>query len=181
MLAPQTIQYTDTLHLFVCLTSLFRIYLHFTTTNFFHCNCQSQNSALSVSFFILCGSAQNRIKMTKINQNQKRIMIKFMEKNYQLLYGKFGSGQRKKLKDSKWDELTKMLNAAGPPTKDEKIWRRVRILVFFFFFLKNKKMTKSVSLIDSLGQTGKWMQRSKQERFCNITIKRVVDRQSNFV
>lgn len=67
--------------------------------------------------------------MSKINLNQKEIIIDFMSTNYDLLYGKLSKNNGKEYKELLWNKLIDRLNEAGPPQKDVLLWKRVRLLI----------------------------------------------------
>lgn len=71
--------------------------------------------------------------MSRINNNQKEILIDFMSTNYSSLYGKFSKSNGKDLKDSLWTRLMERLNDAGPPSKDVALWKRVSFSICLLF------------------------------------------------
>lgn len=70
--------------------------------------------------------------MTKVSQRQKDLLADFMSENYLILFGKFPGGQGKNLKGKKWDEITKILNENGPPSKEVDKWKRVRPFNYYY-------------------------------------------------
>lgn len=69
--------------------------------------------------------------MSRINQNQKDILLEFMAKNYLSLYGKFSKDCGKDFKEKLWNNLLERVNNVGPhKTLDQ--WKRVS---FFFITL----------------------------------------------
>lgn len=62
--------------------------------------------------------------MSKINSEQKKVLIDFMEKNHKKLSKKNPSESDRAYKNELWFELAKLLNCYGPPTKTTKLWKR---------------------------------------------------------
>ncbi|XP_067625780.1 uncharacterized protein [Eurosta solidaginis] len=62
----------------------------------------------------------------KLNPNQKECMAQFMAEHPNLAKNKFpNSAQGRATSNRLWEELSKRLNADGPPVKDAKMWRKV--------------------------------------------------------
>lgn len=71
--------------------------------------------------------------MAKITPNQKETLLKFMEENYNRLYGKFSVNIHSKKK--KWNDISEELNKLGPPKKDVDKWEKVNAkLIDLFHF-----------------------------------------------
>lgn len=68
--------------------------------------------------------------MSNIKEKQKEILIRFMEKNYVKLFGKFSNNIGNKEKAKLWEILVNELNAEGPPSKTIEKWKRVSIFIF---------------------------------------------------
>lgn len=78
--------------------------------------------------------------MSKITKEQKDFLIDFMSKHYTDLFGKFSADRGKKNKVLLWQNLTTILNQAGPPNKTVEQWKRVshEIVFYLFFFIRSK-------------------------------------------
>ncbi|XP_067619607.1 uncharacterized protein [Eurosta solidaginis] len=67
-----------------------------------------------------------RTNFNKLNPNQKECMAQFMAEHPNLAKNKFpNSAQGRATSNRLWEELSKRLNADGPPVKDAKMWRKV--------------------------------------------------------
>ncbi|XP_046803766.1 uncharacterized protein LOC124420221 [Lucilia cuprina] len=63
---------------------------------------------------------------TKINFRQKQILAEFMSEHTDLAKGVLpNTSQGKATANRLWENLALMLNASGPPLKDDKTWRKV--------------------------------------------------------
>lgn len=98
--------------------------------------------------------------MTKVSQRQKDLLADFMSENYLILFGKFSGGQGKNVKSKKWDEITKILNENGPPSKEVEKWKRVRFFNYYHYDYKSVlvsfKTIKTMFLFRH-GLTLKWL------------------------
>ena len=69
--------------------------------------------------------------MNKINAEQKFILFSYIAKhpilaNNKIIHDVVGHA----FKNDMWEELTQLLNEAGPPVKDSKSWRKVKLNLF---------------------------------------------------
>lgn len=73
-----------------------------------------------------------------------KIIVEFMDENPSLATGyKPNTNEGRNLMNKLWDELVIILNANGPPIKDNKAWRKVRTYIHIhtypsFFFINSK-------------------------------------------
>lgn len=62
--------------------------------------------------------------MSRININQKNILLDFMKTYYVQIYGKFSKNNGREFKDKLWNDLMTHLNETGPQKSVEQ-WKRV--------------------------------------------------------
>lgn len=76
-------------------------------------------------------SINRKKRSANITNEQKTLLIEFMDKHLDLVKGKFTSSFTMKTATSLWMEISAILNAANGTRKDWKEWRKVNIFIKF--------------------------------------------------
>lgn len=78
----------------------------------------------------------NRKKRSaNITNEQKTLLLEFMDKHPELVKGKFTSSFTVKTPTLLWIEISEILNSANGANKTWKEWRKVNIFIKFCIFL----------------------------------------------
>lgn len=70
---------------------------------------------------------EKRKRSSNVTEEQKMLLLQYMEKNLRLMSGKFASDFTFKDAMNSWKKLTEILNSCNGVNKDWKSWRKVNI------------------------------------------------------
>lgn len=78
-----------------------------------------------------------RKRSANVTEEQKTLLLQFMEENPRLMCGKFAADFTYKDATILWEKLTDILNSCNGVNKDWKSWRKVSIYTLSNLHIKN--------------------------------------------